>query len=134
MKSIPSRLICKWWTKFFKSEFISSDKLDEMDHDVTKMARRGAVVVACNWLCEIASENGKYLNDIRAEILKLTSKYDKKKGSSRTQGDTFNGIRDPMVTTRGGGPSKKWYYRTRRRCSNCRKTGHALRTSPKCLA
>ncbi|XP_057449724.1 protein FAR1-RELATED SEQUENCE 5-like isoform X2 [Lotus japonicus] len=132
MKSIPSSLICKRWTKSVKSEFFSSDQLDEMDPDVTKITRRGAAAAACNRLCEIASKNGKYFDEIRDEILKLTSKYDNKKGSSRTQGDNFNDIRDPTtVPTKGGRPSKKRYSRTRRRCTNCRKTGHTLRTCPK---
>ncbi|KAJ1405119.1 Zinc finger, CCHC-type [Sesbania bispinosa] len=130
MQSMPSSLIVKRWTKKCKSDLISIYQADDVDNDVMKEARLGAVGGAFQRLGCIAKEKKEYFNDIINDVLKLVQKYERIGEPHGTQTSREKIVKDPpVVKTKGASPKRK-YGRKRKRCSNCNRTGHILKRCP----
>ncbi|KAJ1412636.1 Zinc finger, CCHC-type [Sesbania bispinosa] len=131
MQAFPSSLIVKRWTKKCKSDLISSYQSEDVDNDVIKEARLGAVGGAIQRLGSIAKEKKEYFNDIIDDVLKLVQKYDSIGEPRDRQASGEKIVKDPPVVKTKGAPPKRKFGRKRRRCSNCNRTGHILNKCPK---
>ncbi|KAJ1386973.1 Zinc finger, CCHC-type [Sesbania bispinosa] len=134
MQSTPKSLVCTRWTKDAKGAYISSLPAEEMDNDMMTVARFGFLSALCNKLCDIGSKKRELFNTVRIEILKLIDNFQKQGYSVTEHNVSENDVGDPNVVRTKGAPTKKNRRRKARKCSNCSKTGHMVRTCPRIVA
>ncbi|KAJ1375511.1 Zinc finger, PMZ-type [Sesbania bispinosa] len=124
MQSIPSSLILNRWTKKCKIDLISTYQSEDVDTDVMKTARLGAVDGVFQRLGCIVVEKREYFNNIMEDLLKVTNKYEMIRETRATQTNREKIVKDPPVVKTKGAPPKKKYGRKRRRCSKCNRPRH----------
>ncbi|KAK7315204.1 hypothetical protein VNO77_33740 [Canavalia gladiata] len=133
MDTIPSSLICKRWTKSAKVDCLSIICTNDVDVDKQKamMLREGALSGFCNRLVKLVGSDGNKFLEACADINRIISKFEKQNCVNRKEGNQCSIIGDPILVKTKGAPRKKNKYGKRKRCGNCRKTGHTIRKCPR---
>ncbi|XP_057453109.1 protein FAR1-RELATED SEQUENCE 5-like [Lotus japonicus] len=129
MNEFPASLVSKRWLKTAKADSLQSIPAMEVDTDIMKMLRRGAISAACNFLSEYGADDSSDFSNVIEDIYKLVMKFQKRRHPNSAATNLFV-IGDPAVVKTKGAPRKKKYKKTKRLCSNCRKGGHTIRTCP----
>ncbi|XP_057452323.1 protein FAR1-RELATED SEQUENCE 5-like [Lotus japonicus] len=127
--TFPASLVSNRWLKTAKVDFIHTIPSIEFDSEKLKLLRRGAISAACNFLSEYAADDASDFSAVIEDIYKLVSKVQKRRHPKSTEGNLFV-IRDPTVVRTRGARKKLKTKKKKRLCSNCRKSGHTIRTCP----
>ncbi|KAK7313107.1 hypothetical protein VNO77_37524 [Canavalia gladiata] len=132
MDTIPSSLICKRWTKSTKVDCLSMICTNDVDVDKQKamMFHQGSLSGFCNKLVKLVGSDGNNFLEACAHINRIISKFEKQNCVNRKEGNQCSIIEDPILVKTKGVPRKKNKYGKRKRCGNCRKTGHTIRKCP----
>ncbi|XP_057452557.1 protein FAR1-RELATED SEQUENCE 5-like [Lotus japonicus] len=127
--TFPASLVSNRWLKTAKVDYIHTIPSIELDSEKVKLLRRGAISAACNFLSEYAADGATDFSAVIEDIYKLVSKVQKRRHPKSTEGNLFV-IRDPAVVRTRGARKKLKTKKKKRLCSNCRKSGHTIRTCP----
>ncbi|KAJ1394894.1 Zinc finger, PMZ-type [Sesbania bispinosa] len=107
MQSIPRSLILNRLTKKCKSDLISSYQSEDVDTDIMKTARLGAVGGVLQRSGCISVEKIEYFNNIMEDLLKVANKYEMIGETRATQTNREKIVKDPPVVKTKGAPQKK---------------------------
>ncbi|KAJ1441888.1 Zinc finger, CCHC-type [Sesbania bispinosa] len=130
VKSIPSSLILKRWTKSAKPDFMSSEPVVRLDKEKVDMLREGGIGAACDYLSRVAKKHVHDYKSIMDDIYKLDEKIESRNCQSEKKNNGRGQIGDPEVVNTKGAPRKSRRMTEGRRCSNCKRRGHTKNKCP----
>ncbi|KAJ1382616.1 Zinc finger, CCHC-type [Sesbania bispinosa] len=130
VKTIPSSLILKRWTKSAKTDFMSSDPVVRLDKDKVDLLREGGIGAACDYLSRVAKKHVHDYKSIMDDIYKVAEKIESRNCQSEKKSNGRGQIGDPEVVKTKGAPRKSRRMTRARRCSNCRRRGHTKNKCP----